>query len=610
MKVLAVLPLVALAAGSVRAEAPLDPNGDRVVVTATRMAQTTDQTLVPVSVLTRDDIERSPATTLPELLGQLPGVDITVSGGHGKTASLFLRGTNSNHTLVLVNGIKIGSATLGSTPLEDIPLHLVERIEVVRGPRSSLYGSAAIGGVVQIFTRKPTAGVSTHAALGAGNHDTQDLSAGIGVGSSIGMLTLDASYEKTDGIDARDDTRPDKDGYENTSMALGYRVDFSDAVAIDVTWLRTQADNQYDGFSGDYNDREEKLQQTLGLALSADLNDDWALSTGISQHRDESDNFFIDWMTLLPTQSRFDTERYSAYGKSDLFISDTQILTLGLDYQKDKVDGTDDFAVKERDVTSVFGQWQGEYGQLGVLAGLRQDDIQDYGKKHTGNLNFGYQLDEQRRVLASFGTAFKAPSFNELYYPFDGFFQGNPDIKAEKSKTVEAGYEVTASHWNYSAKAFVTRIDNLIDWVSDGCFPCMPVNVQRAEIKGLELESRFAVDEWRATANFTVLDPRDRDSDKILTDRSRRTLQLELARSVNALTYFIGLKAQSERYDDKANAVKLPGYAVVNLKGRYDFAPHWAFEAKVNNLWDKKYETNKGYNSLDRTFLLSLAYQH
>ncbi|MEH6472714.1 MAG: TonB-dependent receptor [Halopseudomonas sp.] len=582
----------------------------QLVVTATRMAQTTDQTLVPVSVITREDIEKSPAVNLPELLSQLPGVDFSTSGGRGATSSLFMRGTNSNHTLVLIDGVKIGSATLGSTPFEDIPLAQIERVEVVRGPRSSLYGSEAIGGVIQIFTKKPTQGVTATAKLGAGNHETRDASAGLSMGSERGSFAVNLAHFTTNGIDAKQGLDSDNDGYQNTSAAINLNANINASTVAEFTALRTEAKNQYDRSAAPFNDHSEKLQQTLGLRLNSDLSEDWSLGGGVNQHRDESQAFDSN-------PGEFNTKRHGADIKADHFLSETQIVTLGVDYQKDQVSGTSAYLKDKRDNTGVFGQWQAEYGKLGVLAGLRHDDNESFGTENTGNINLGYQLDEKRRLLASYGTAFKAPTFNDLYWPSSPFASGNPNLKPETSESAELGYEVKTKSYHYSARAFITNIDDLIDWActlncNDGMWWTdfwQPSNVSSARIKGLELESGFTLANWNGRASLSIIDSRNRDTDKYLANRSPRTLQLDLSRSYyESMTLSASLLAQDERYTNETNTAKLPGYGIVNLNGRYILAKNWAIEAKINNLFDKDYATNASSNGLDRTYLLSVSY--
>ncbi|MEH6651541.1 MAG: TonB-dependent receptor [Motiliproteus sp.] len=582
---------------------------DQVVVTATRMAQTTDQTLVPVSVITREQIEQSPATSLPELLRQVPGVDMSISGGNGKSSSLYMRGTGSGHTLVLIDGVKIGSSTLGSTPFQDLPLDQIERIEVVRGPRSSLYGSEAIGGVIQIFTRKPKQGLSGYAKAGTGTHNTKEASGGISAGSDLGGVAINLSHLKTDGIDAKDGGSDDDDGYENNSASINMNVNLGDSSSAVFTALHSDSRNEYDRSAGDFNDYADNMQQTLGLRLNSDLSEDWTLSAGVNQHRDESEAF-----DNYPGQ--FMTKRQGADVKSDHYLAETQILTIGLDYQRDMVGGSSAYLSDERENVGGFGQWQAEYGDFSVLAGLRHDDSDAVGSHNTGNINLGYQLDSRRRVLASYGTAFKAPTFNDLYWPAGPGSAGNPDLESESSESFELGYEVNTKSYHYAARAFVTKIDDLIDWActsncDDGDWMTdfwQPSNVNRAKIKGLELESGYVRGPWSATANASLLDPRDQDSDKYLVNRARRTLQLDLTRSFETVVLSANLLAQGERFTNESNTTSLPGYGVVNLKASYDFAPNWAVEAKVNNLFDKEYATQETSFSLDRVYLVSVRY--
>ena len=580
-----------------------------VVVTATRMAQTTDQSLVPVSVITQEQIERSPAQTLPELLGQLPGVDLSTGGSHGKAANLYLRGTNSSHTLVLIDGVRVGSATLGTTPFEDLPLDQIERIELVRGPRSSLYGSEAIGGVLQIFTKRPQAGVSANAKVGAGSYNTRQVGAGLGVANEQVGARINLSHFTSDGIDTKPGLDNDRDGYRNSSASLALDASLNESTRLELSALRTQAMNQYDRSTPPFNDYSDKMQQTLAARLNSDLNEQLSLSAGVSQHRDESEVY-----DSFPGQFR--TKRYGADLKGDLFINDEQIATLGVDYQQDKVGGSSAYLKDSRDNKALFGQWQAGLGNWNLLAGLRRDDNEAFGNKNTGNLNLGYQLDPQRRLLVSYGTAFKAPTFNDLYWPATSFAAGNPNLKPESSKSTELGYEFNGKLGGYALRTYQTEIDDLIDWActlncDDGMWWTdfwQPSNVNMARIRGIELEGRFEQNDWFSRASISWLDPRNRLTDKILAKRARRTLQLDLGRQLNAWTLSANLLAQSERFSDAANTAKLPGYGVVNLRAQYALAEHWQIEAKLNNLLDKRYATNSDTNSLGRNYLLSLSY--
>lgn len=601
---LALLPLAISSAVFAQTQNPAQ--ADQLVVTATRMAQTIDQSLVPVSVLTREDIDRSPATSLPELLSQLPGVDFSISGGYGKTSSLFMRGTSSGHTLVLIDGVKIGSSTLGLTPVEDVSLDQIERIEVVRGPRSSLYGSEAIGGVIQIFTKKPQEGMTGSARLGAGNHNTSEASASLGLGSEQGGMTVNLSRFKTDGIDSRLAYDADQDGYENNNASINVNKEIGDSTKIEFFAFRTEAKNEYDDYLQPNNDYSKKLQQTLAVNFSSALSETWDISGGINQHRDESEAFDSN-------PGQFRTKRHSADIKSDHYLSDTQVLTLGVDYLEDQVfkDGTN-YDRTERTNKAAYGQWQGQLGRWSLLAGARHDDNESYGGKNTGNLNLGYQLSKSRRILVSYGTAFKAPTFNDLYFS-SGYAVGNIDLKPEESRSFELGYEFRKEQLSYGARVFRTDIDNLIEWNWWDFYPMKPFNVRSAEIKGLELEGGFVHDQWRGNVSATFLDPRDKDENKVLVKRARRTLQLDLSRRSESLVLSASLLAQGDRYTDADNTAKLPGYAIVNLKTRYELAKNWALEAKVNNVFDKKYSTNvdfasNQYPGLDRTYLLSLSY--
>ncbi|HPY40780.1 MAG TPA: TonB-dependent receptor plug domain-containing protein, partial [Thiolinea sp.] len=253
-------------------------NDIEIIITAGRKAQTADETLAPVTVITRKEIEKTQAGSVAEVLQQTPGLSLTSSGYMGKQTSVHLRGTNDSHVLVLIDGIKVGSATLGTTPLELLPLAQVERIEVVRGPRSSLYGSEAIGGVIQIFTRKGsgTKGIQPNASVSYGSFNTAKANVGLSAGSGEGAwFNLNAATERTDGINAQDYYttylpdfstakvyEKDKDGYKNNSISLRAGNRFENGISAEAGVLQAQGESEFDGQY--QNENHFKQQVTHG----------------------------------------------------------------------------------------------------------------------------------------------------------------------------------------------------------------------------------------------------------------------------------------------------------------------------------------------------------
>ncbi|ALP52896.1 ligand-gated channel protein [Candidatus Tenderia electrophaga] len=573
---------------------------DPIIVTATRTAQTGDQTLAPVTVINRDDIERQQATSVTELLRATPGVDFSNNGGRGKATSLFLRGTASDHVLVLIDGIEMGSATTGQAAIEDLPIHAIERIEIVRGPRSSLYGSEAIGGVIQIFTRKGDGETSPHAYVSGGSYSSYGLGGGVAGGNPRGWYNLNASGSDTEGFDAKNDAghNPDRDGYQNLSAALraGYR--FSNDMEAELHWLRAAGETEFDGSA---SDTAETLQQIMGVKLSATPLNGWYTRLQVGRSQDESEN-----LANGVAQSRFDTQRDSLSWQNDLSLGAAHLLTLGVDHRQDAVDSTTAYTVTERDNTALFGQYQGDLGDHDLQFSLRRDDNEQFDAHTTGSAAWGYDLSEATRLTVAYGTAFKAPSFNELYFP--GY--GDPGLQPEESGSVEVGIKRNTAHAHWSLHAYQTDIDNLIAF---NAATFSPANIAAARIRGLEADAGVQIAAWRFNAGASVLDPEVRtagsNQGNVLPRRAQRSLRLTADRAIGAHSIGATLVAFGQRYDDLANRERLAGYGVVALRAEYRLSPAWRAQLRIDNLFDRDYQTAADYNQPGRGAYLTVRYQ-
>ena len=567
---------------------------EEVVVTATRTTRTVDESLAAVTVITRKEIEK--ATSLQALLAGSAGITIVNSGGEGKATDFFLRGAQANHTVVLIDGIKIGSATTGKAAWQDIPLESIERIEVVRGPNSALYGSEAIGGVVQIFTRKGGGDTTPIASFGLGSHGTRQAAAALAGGGTENWFNVRASHFQTDGFSAQNGTETDADGYRNTAFTLrgGHRL--RPGTELDVHLLRAEGKNEYDGTS---QNEGESTQLVLGASLKHRVNDLWAARLALGQSRDESDSFLNGTYKFT-----FNTRRDSASWLNDLSLSRDHTLTLGLDWQQDKVNSSTAYTVTERDNTGLFAQWQGRFGVHDMRLALRRDDNSQFGGHTTGNLAVGRDIRPGLRARLAYGTAFNAPTFNQLYYP--GF--GNPALLPEESKSLEAGLSGHGALGQWSTTLFENRITNLIGF--DGT--TNPSNAS-ARIRGLEADWKIRLADWDIRANLTLQDPENTanttNNGKVLNRRAQQSLRLDLDRSLGAWTLGSTLRGEGKRYDNLANTTKLGGYGLIDLRAEYRLAKNWRLHAKVENLFDKDYETTAGYNQPGRGLYLTLRYQ-
>lgn len=566
-----------------------------IVVTATRTAQTADASLASITVITREDIERTQAKSVAELLTGEAGIDSTVNGGYGKTTSLYLRGTNSDHTLVLIDGIKVGSATLGTASWQYLPLDQIERIEIVRGPRSSLYGSEAIGGVVQIFTRRPTEKFQGQAEVGYGTYGTSKLSAGISGTDGNTSYNLTAGHFNTDGIDAKTSSagnEGDRDGYRNESVSARVVHRFSPGTEIEAHVLHAQGFTEYDGTPN----QTAFNQDATGVRLRLTPIDRWQMKIEAGNSRDYSDNFSNGGL-----YSTINTNRHTAAWQNDVTVGKDQLLTLGLDYQDDRVGSTTNYAVKERNNKGAFVQHQGKFGAHDMLVALRQDDNEQFGIYDTGNLAWGYAFAPTLRARLSYGTAFKAPSFNQLYWPTS---YGNPNLQPEQSESYEAGLHGKQSWGGWDVRAYQTNVDNLIATVSSTA-----TNVSKARIKGLETDVSTLLGGWTTRLSLSLMDPRDTVTDKVLTRRTKRSFKLETDRAFGAWRFGGSLLVQGHRYDDANNTTRLGGYGALNLRAQYNLSKQWVLRANLDNVFDKAYQTVNTYNSPGRSLFVSLGYR-
>jgi vitamin B12 transporter len=592
---------------------------DEVVVTATRTQVALADSLFPAQVIDHDEIVRSQARSLTNLLRGRAGIDIGDQGGLGKNSTVFMRGTESDQVLVLIDGVRVGSVTAGLTAFQDLPVDQIDRIEIVRGPRSSLYGSEAIGGVIQIFTRRDEGAFAPRLRVGTGSHGLREASGGIGGGSERGWFGADVAYQRTDGINACRGSaslfqgcfvdEPDRDGYRNSSANLRGGVRVSDALELQANALRAQSRNEFDG--GPYGGNvAENVQQVLGAKLAWSPTARIDVTAQLGRNDDRSENFFDDESGSLRV-GKFDTSRRTASLQADFGLAVGQLLSAGADWQRDAVESDTAFDVTRRDNTGVFVEYQGQFGSHRLQAGVRNDDNEQFGSHTTGSLGWGMAFADNYRVTANYATGFKAPTFNDLYYPFFG----KPDLRPEESRGYNIGVAQYAQRYSWTVNAYETRIDDLISYDSS---IFLPNNIDQARIRGIELTFDTTVGEWDLSTQLSHADPRNHTPDRggssnanrgnVLARRARNTGRIDVDRAFGAFAFGASVKGASHRYDDAANTVRLGGYATLDLRVSYAFDPDWTLEARVDNAFDRGYETIAWYNQPGREYGLSLRW--
>ncbi|HER35481.1 MAG TPA: TonB-dependent receptor, partial [Halothiobacillaceae bacterium] len=421
-------------------------------ITATREAPAVAPAM-PETVITREEIERSQARSVEDLLAGLAGLTVTNLGGPGKQSNVSIWGQSASRTAVFLDGVRIGSVSAGQTYLEHLPLTQVERIEIVRGPRSGQWGADAGGGVIQIFTRKATEnGSNLSGGIGAGSRGQREADLRIGARQDAFDYSLGVAHSETDGFDAQSDesTDPDDDGYERDSAQLqaGYR--FGDGGHVRAHAIASTAEVEYDGF---YQESEIE-QRTIGLSASTGRIGFWQLRARAGRHIDDQDN--ID---MFGGTSRFDTQRDTLFLANDFFLGEAATLTLGADQTDDELSSDPQYEETERRNQALFAQVNTTLaGKLDIQGALRRDDNEQFGTANTGSLDLAYTLTEDWTLTAGYGTSFTAPSFNLLYFP--GF--SNPDLQPERTRTTRAGVDWQHGPYALGFSAFHSKVRGFI----------------------------------------------------------------------------------------------------------------------------------------------------
>ncbi len=571
-----------------------------VVVTAARQAQRVDEVMASIDVISREEIERASGKTLVELLATRPGVQITSNGGIGANASVFIRGAAARHTLLMIDGVRIGSATLGSPSFETIPMELIERVEILRGPASALYGADAIGGVIQIFTRREVSGVQPRFHVEAGSNDTYKVSAGIAGAVDRVSYNLDAGHDRTRGFDALPDEKTgvlgDRDGwrndYFNGSVALGFRENDE----IGISHWQTDGRSWYDSaWSPNFDSYVDKRSQSTNLHVRNQLSSGWQSTVRLGQSKDVNNN-----RSSANPASEFETAQRQFMWQHDVDLSAGSLM-LAYEHLVQKIESTSNYDVDRRTIKSWLLGWGGQFGKHGVQANLRRDNNSQFGGKTTGTLSYGYQFTDQLGLRSSIGTGFRVPTFNDLYFPPNG----DPSLKPEQSRNIEFGLDWYGASTRVSATAYRNQISDLIEWRPAGGGLWAPRNVDKARLSGLELSSTLTLGEYTLRATYDYLRAEDVGTGRQLVRRAKHSANFGVDRSFGKWNMGAELNLRSQRRDSTGD---MGGYGVTNLFANYALSPDLRLEMKVNNLFDKHYELAKGYATPGVNAFIGLRY--
>lgn len=564
---------------------------DTIQVTANRSEVSVEKTLASVTVITRSDIERSQAPDVAALLGQQAGLDILRSGGTGANISVFTRGSNSNHTLILINGIRVNTVMQGSYDFSNLPVAMIERVEIVRGPRAALWGSDAIGGVINIFTREK----NSFAEFRAGSYGRAEFDAGFGYGNEENNFGAAFGYGTADGFSATNSGfYPDDDGFRNSHLLLNGKL----AIGTHSLGAFVTAIDAHSDFDEGETDRKSR---EVGVALKGKITDSWQHSVTISHSYDRLETPAFD--------SVIGNRRLGFDWINTIDVNGQNRINVGVNWSQES-GFSEDLGFSSIDETrrnaGLFAAWRGEFERNTFELAARHDDNSQFGSKTTGQAAWGFEISDAARLRASWGQGFRAPNFNELYYPgFFGFFAGYAGLRPETSDSAELGFTFDiGDRQTLEVSAYRTNVTDLIAFEGDNF---SAVNVDHARLKGVEVEYKFKAEDFSLTANGGWQDARDLDDDHKLLRRADRKLNINADFKINdQWDWGVDFQAASKRPDFGLNYS--PGYGRVDARLAFHFANAWTLEARVENLGDKDYELIPGYNTPGRSGMVTLRW--
>ena len=588
-----------------------------VVVTATRQQQRAEDSLASVEVLEREDIERAGHSSLVQVLQALSGVRATANGGPGTNANVYIRGAEARHTLLLIDGMRVGSASSGAPTLENIPLGMIDRVEILRGPASALYGSEAIGGVIQVFTRKGEPGFRPELFAGYGSERTRKASVALSGGTERLRYSLSAGAEDTDGFNSKRDpafwagTPPrtsywaDDDGFRSTYASGSLTLGFRDKDEAGLSFTHADGRSRYDASAASYFDSwMDKTSATLGLHVRNELRAGWTSTLRLGRSKDESLT-----RASAAAPSRHDTEQDQLSWQHDIALP-LGTLLLAYEYVESRLDSTTVYNKDSRRVNSALLGWSAQIDAHHLQLNVRRDDNSQFGGKTTGMLSYGYELTPAWRVHGSIASAFNAPTFNQLYWPMTSpaSYHGNPELKPERALNRELGIRWSGSGQGAELTLFDNRVKDLIAGNPVYAQRGQQVNIAEARLRGAELAYHLSLGALTVSAGADWLDAKDEQNGRRLPRRARQAGFLRLAHSVGGFDWGLEWNGSGRRHDDAANTVDLHGYGLLGAYAHYRLSPQWRIEARANNILDADYELARGYRTPGASVFVGVRY--
>ncbi len=570
-------------------------------MTATRTAQPLADLVADVTVVDRETIERSGATGLADVLARLPGIEMVRNGGPGASTSLYLRGAETRFTAVYIDGVRVDSQSTGGAAWEAIPLAQIERIEVLRGPAGAVYGSDALGGVIQLFTRKGEGPFSPSIGIGFGTYGTQKVDASFSGSTGAVDYSVGLARERSTGFNARPvvGQNPDRDGYESESANARIGLQINAAHRLELTALASDMNSQYDSAAKFVDEHSLHKLQTLGLNWHAKWNEAYSTRLSVTESRDRYETRPSPYLTIT---------QLNGYLFQNEYRLGNHLLSAALERKVDHLENAPLNRSRSQDALALGYGYSSK--QHALQLNLRSDQDSEFGGKNTGSASYGFAFTPQWRATAAAGTAFRAPT---LYQRFSLY--GVPTLLPESSRNVEVGLRYAEGASSFGVVAYRNQVSNLITFLSgvsaagcpvpaNGCY----ASTARAEYAGATFSGTHKLGEVNLRASMDLQNPRDLTTGKQLARRARQ--HATLGADTRIASWLVGAEAQlsGKRYDNAANTLVLPGYGLINLSASTKVGTDWTFLTRIDNLSDKVYQLANSYATAGRALYVGLKW--
>ena len=573
-----------------------------VVVSATGVtgiSQPLTDVLADFTLIDAEQIAASGPATLADVLSRQAGLEMVRNGGPGTSTSVFMRGAESRFTAVYVDGVRM-DLQVGGAPWEALPLAQIERIEIVRGPAAAVYGSDAIAGVIHVFTRRAAReGLSAHAGAGVGSRSAWKADASLSGKSGAIDYALSAGHDRGKGYSATRNKNPDRDGWRssNASASAGVQLNAQHRLQAQGLWGQTKA--QYDGFASSpaqwVDDWGEHRVHTLSAQWSAQWTAQWRTTASLSQASQSYET--------RPSPYLNETRQRVAQVQAQ-WSQGAHLAAATVQRNLDKLDNAP--IHRSRHQTSLNLIYGYSLGAHTLQANLRRDDDSDFGAHTGGSLAWGWRFAPEWRVSLAASRALRVPT---LYQRFSEY--GQAGLKPETGRNLEAALRWARQGSAAGITVYRNRVSNLIAF--GGAGPCASSfgcyhSIDRAQYAGVSISASQRLGSVNLSASLDAQRPKDLDSNKLLPRRSQRILKLGADTTLAGWKLGAQWQAHSHRYDDRANAKRLPGYGLLNLHASTTFASQWELLARIDNATNARYETALGYPQPARSFYLGLRW--